>query len=82
MRNTKHTDKMKKNYVTNMALVLPGIIAILFFNACNNQQKDDRMVITSTDKPVAVFDFFRYTGNDDYYNEHPLTSPDQIYNPI
>lgn len=73
---------MKKNYVTNMALVLSGLIAILFFNACNNQQKDDRMVTLSTDKPVAVFDFFRYTGNDDYYNEHPLTSPDQLYNPI
>lgn len=74
---------MKKNYVTNLILILSGFISILFLDSCNNQKtKDNGMVTVSTEKPVAVFDFFSYTGNDDYYKEHLLTAPDQFYNPI
>ena len=31
---------------------------------------------------TATFTSFSYTGNEDYYRENPLTSPDQTYNPI
>ncbi len=30
----------------------------------------------------ARFTNFEYTGNDTYYNDNPLTAPDQAYNPI
>lgn len=31
---------------------------------------------------AAHFDYFTYIGSDDYYKQHPLTAPDQFYNPI
>lgn len=42
------------------------------------------IAITVEDVPAktAVFSSFTYEGNDDYYNQHPLTSADQAYNPI
>lgn len=30
----------------------------------------------------ALFDYFIYTGNDDYYNQYPLTTKSSFYNPI
>lgn len=35
-----------------------------------------------TDSLVAHFDYFKYKGNDDYYNENPLPGEDYFYNPI
>lgn len=33
-------------------------------------------------KSVAIFDSFKYQGNDDYYNQHPLADRQTFYNPI
>ena len=30
----------------------------------------------------AIFEYFDYEGNDDFYNENPLTGNDSFYNPI
>ena len=34
------------------------------------------------EKSEAVFDYFNYSGTDDYFINNPLTEPDQFYNPI
>lgn len=31
---------------------------------------------------AAIFDYVSYNGSDEYYDQHPLTSDDQFYNPI
>ncbi|MFA9390354.1 MAG: glycoside hydrolase family 43 protein [Prolixibacteraceae bacterium] len=33
-------------------------------------------------KSIAYFDFFTYTGTDDFYNENPLSGSDYYFNPI
>lgn len=33
-------------------------------------------------KSVAIFDYFNYKGDDDYYRENPLSGDDSFYNPI
>ena len=30
----------------------------------------------------AIFEYFDYEGNDDFYNENPLISKENFYNPI
>ncbi len=37
---------------------------------------------TSAISNVALFDFFSYKGNDDFYNSNPLTDKSSFYNPI
>ncbi len=31
---------------------------------------------------VAHFSNFEYTGNDEFYNTHPLNAPDEFFNPV
>lgn len=52
------------------------ISSTIGFTPCNSQS------ILKPEKSTAYFDYFTYTGNDDYYNENPLTEDDQFYNPI
>ena len=58
----------------NCPKILAAIVAMLLVSptATSAEQQEN----------VASFDFFNYTGNDDYYNTNPLTSPEQFYNPI
>lgn len=55
--------------LTASVFVLPSCMS----NISNSNQ---------TDASVAYFDDFTYTGNDDYYNENPLTENNQFYSPI
>lgn len=61
---------------TAYQLSLLLLVFSLYFVQCDAQPK------LKPEKSVAWFDYFNYTGNDDFYNENPLTEEDQFYNPI
>lgn len=54
------------------------VLAIIFMMIANSCTKCDLPQGESS----AFFDTFTYVGNDDYYNNNPLTAPNQYYNPI
>ena len=60
-------------YFLNLLLLTTSVV---IFPSC-----DARMDLIP-EKSVAYFDYFNYSGNDDYYNENPLSEEDQFYNPI
>ncbi|MDE6395123.1 MAG: glycoside hydrolase family 43 protein, partial [Duncaniella sp.] len=39
-------------------------------------------VLTGKAQPEAKFNYFSYQGNDDYYNENPLSNTGDYYNPV
>jgi len=66
---------MKRRHISLAYKSISLAILSVFFISC--VQKGD-----SEKESIAYFDFFTYSGNDDYYNEHPLTGDNQFYNPI
>ncbi|MBN2806134.1 MAG: family 43 glycosylhydrolase, partial [Prolixibacteraceae bacterium] len=58
---------------------LVTIISVAIISACSLHQGNRP---EGTEKGVAYFDEFTYSGNDDFYNNHPLTSESAYYNPI
>ena len=38
--------------------------------------------LCSMAQSTATFSHFRYEGNDDYYNDNPLTAPGDYFNPV
>ncbi len=44
--------------------------------------KDDNIDTRAATPGAAVFDYFTYEGNDDFYNANPLTDESSYYNPI
>nr|WP_239063452.1 family 43 glycosylhydrolase [Bacteroides sp. 51] len=50
--------------------------------SCNAQSTSKGGIKVSKGNSSAVFDYFHYTREDDYYNEDPLTAANQFFNPI
>lgn len=75
MRQKSTQQKAGKYFV----VMLITILSVSFFSACS-LKKGDRP--DQLEKGVAYFDAFSYTGNDDYYNNHQLTSESEFFNPI
>jgi xylan 1,4-beta-xylosidase len=55
------------------------MISVAIISACS---LNDGNRPEGAEKGVAYFDEFTYSGNDDYYNNYPLTSESAFYNPI
>ena len=55
-----------------------ALIAPLITSCSSNTNIDFK----PTDGTVAHFDYFSYTGMDDFYNENPLTDNNSFYNPV
>lgn len=72
MSNTINT-RSRINKLLSL-LILMGLS--LSYLSCDAQKN------FKPEKSRAYFDYFNYTGNDDFYNENPLTQEDQFYNPI
>ena len=65
------------------ACLFAGAFCIFGSFGCKNQTKENREEIPqNTEKSVAVFDYFNYKGDDDYYKENPLPDSESFYNPI
>lgn len=59
-------------------LLAVSMVLILFSGCSGSGEKID----FQPEKSAAYFDYFSYTGNDDFYNENPLGKENQFYNPI
>lgn len=69
--------KMKYPILSNKWSTLAVILPVVLFS-CSSGTKQDLPDAPST----AFFDEFSYRGHDEFYENHPLTSDDQYYNPI
>ena len=47
--------------------------------SCNSKKEQQ---LPAIGKSVALFDYFSYKGNDDFYISNPLSDEDYFYNPI
>jgi alpha-N-arabinofuranosidase len=70
---------MKKHY-KRIANCLSWMVLIAS-SGCTPQTGDSSLIAAATDS-LALFSHFRYTGQDDYYTQHPLTSDDSFYSAI
>ena len=53
------------------------ILTALYLYSCNSQVKD-----MPKGDSTAFFDYFTYTGEDDFYKNNPLPDNNHFYNPI
>lgn len=69
---------IRKILLYNFGLLLS--LTVVFFE-CSNSPVPTAGNDTANGS-FAHFDFFTYQGQDDYYTQNPLQTPDQFYNPI
>jgi alpha-N-arabinofuranosidase len=72
------TNKLLRYLLTGIA----GLTCTLVIFACNDSSKEKEEVPRNREKSVAVFDYFNYKGEDDYYKNNPLPETGAFYNPI
>ncbi len=65
---------MSKMKLINLFLVLIAV-------SCSSV-RDNGAVPENMEKSTAYFDYFNYTGNDDYYNQQAPLADNEIFNPI
>lgn len=64
----------------SMSIVLCSLLVMgLAMTSCKTKKEQPLPVIG---KSVALFDYFTYKGNDDFYISNPLSGEDYFYNPI
>ncbi|MBN1132140.1 MAG: glycoside hydrolase family 43 protein [Bacteroidales bacterium] len=72
-----------KHRLFRIASSIPGIVLLIYLSVgCSNSSTGKRPESFRSERSVACFDYFRYTGNDDFYLDHPLENENQFYNPI
>ncbi|WP_297098606.1 glycoside hydrolase family 43 protein [uncultured Draconibacterium sp.] len=72
---------MKLTNLNQALILILAFVGIIFSTSCKQMSTSIRPDFKS-DSLVAHFDYFTYTGNDDFYNENPLPGDDYYYNPI
>ncbi|WP_347840139.1 family 43 glycosylhydrolase [uncultured Draconibacterium sp.] len=72
---------MKRRALTQVLSTAFFLVGVLSFQSCTNSSYSNGNTFLS-DSLVAHFDYFTYTGNDDFYRENPLPGEDYFYNPI
>ena len=86
--NKKLTKINNMKNANNRHIVLFSVILGTMFGliSCCSENKtnanSESAPPAQIEKSEAVFDYFNYSGTDDYYINNPLTEPDQFYNPI
>ena len=69
-----------------ICLLITGIIGVgcvFMLSAYNSPSKEKQGNIPQNrKKSVAIFDYFNYNGEDDYYKNNPLPDADAFYNPV
>ena len=66
----------------NQALILIFAFAGIVFSTSCKQMSNSTRPNFESDSLVAHFDYFTYSGDDDFYKENPLPGDDYYYNPI
>ena len=73
----------RKSTKHNLGIFIGAMFAMIFsgviISGCSLKNRNRP---EGTEKGVAYFDDFTYSGNDDFYNNHPLTSENAYFNPI
>ncbi|MDR0573417.1 MAG: glycoside hydrolase family 43 protein [Tannerella sp.] len=74
--------------MTNKLLIclltgVAGVTCSLALLGCNSQSKENpEQIPLNRRESVAIFDYFNYKGEDDYYKNNPLSESGVFYNPI
>ena len=73
------SEKIRKQCLWTLASFV-----LIFFQSCQENSKSSKKDIETPQfkKSTAYFDDFKYSGNDDFYNENPLPDSSYFYNPI
>jgi alpha-N-arabinofuranosidase len=66
-----------------LATAIAGTGGAFILSAYNSPSKEKQDTLPPHwEKSTAIFDYFNYKGEDDYYKNNPLTEVDAFYNPI
>lgn len=71
----KNTLILQSKSIALCSLCMLGMIMM----SCNSKRGQQ---LPTIGKSVALFDYFSYKGNDDFYISNPLSGDDYFYNPI
>lgn len=71
----KNTQILQSKFAIVCSLFIIGSVMI----SCGTRTAQQ---LPAIDKSVALFDYFSYKGNDDFYISNPLMGDDNFYNPI
>ena len=71
----KNTQVMQSMSIVWLSIFMLGITMM----SCNSKKEQQ---LPTIGKFVALFDYFSYKGNDDFYISNPLSGEDYFYNPI
>ncbi len=78
--NTKH--HLFALLVGVCLLFMGGNVAAVAAMVCDTQQEAAPVLQQDSAAAEAIFDYFSYEGQDDFYKEHPLPDASAFYNPI
>lgn len=71
----KNTQALQSMSIVLCSLYMLGMVTI----SCSSKKEQQ---LPAIGKSVALFDYFSYKGNDDFYISNPLSGEDYFYNPI
>ena len=71
----KNTQVIQLMSIVRLSIFMLGITMM----SCNSKKGQQ---LPAIGKSVALFDYFSYKGNDDFYISNPLSDEDYFYNPI
>ena len=71
----KNTQVIQLMSIVRLSIFMLGITMM----SCNSKKEQQ---LSAIGKSVALFDYFSYKGNDDFYISNPLSDEDYFYNPI
>ena len=71
----KNTQVIQLMSIVRLSIFMLGITMM----SCNSKKEQQ---LPAIGKSVALFDYFSYKGNDDFYISNPLSDEDYFYNPI
>ena len=71
----KNTQAMQLMSIVWLSAFMLGMTVM----SCNSKKEQQ---LPAIGKSVALFDYFSYKGNDDFYISNPLSGEDYFYNPI
>ena len=71
----KNTQVIQLMSIVWLSIFMLGITMM----SCSSKKEQQ---LPAIGKSVALFDYFSYKGNDDFYISNPLSGEDYFYNPI
>ena len=71
----KNTQVIQLMSIVWLSIFMLGITMM----SCSSKKEQQ---LPAIGKSVALFDYFSYKGNDDFYISNPLSGEDYFYNPL